>query len=340
MTIEELIDRLPLITGAAFGFGMLLVLVALRFFRRSRRAPYWTQRRQAGQRGFRILLFSMFFFTASALLCILTFADNYIEGDEPTTVAENATQTSVDITLSVTVEDQTSETATDTVETELTSTFTDEPTDPATDTIEPSAGPETELPQVTKLPTEVPPTATRLTITSTNIPPTETEVPPTATDVPPTATNTNMPTVTNTATTEPTPTSTPTATTQPTSAVVIATVVGSQTPRDNASLSIVSLSNRISNDLKPTNEGTEFDAGFRRLYFMLDFDNMDNGVRWRRELYHNGMLVGGREDLWGTQSTGQALFFVSLADGFGSGEYEIRVYVETDLQDEMDFTVN
>lgn len=326
MTIEELIDRLPLITAAAFGVGALLVLVAMQFFRRSRRAPYWTQRRQAGQRGFRILLFSMFFFTVSALLCILTLANNYIEADEPTVVAQNVTDTPTP-TITDTVESSPTFTEEPTVTD--TATPTAEPTLEVTDTDEPSPQSETDAPQPSETPTDIPPTDTAPPPTATDVPPTETTVPPTAT-------------ATDTATPEPTAsaTATPTNTPQPTSAVVIATVVGSQVPSSDASLSIINLSNRVSNDLRPTNEGTQFDAGFRRLYFMLEYDNMDSGVRWRRELYHNGVLVAGREDLWGNSASGQALFFVSMPGGFVGGDYEIRVLIEAEVADEASFTVN
>ncbi|MCI0710354.1 MAG: hypothetical protein L0154_09360, partial [Chloroflexi bacterium] len=59
-----------------------------------------------------------------------------------------------------------------------------------------------------------------------------------------------------------------------------------------------------------------------------------------RELYHNEVLVAGREDLWGNARSGRSLFFVSMPGGFVAGDYEVRVLIEAEVVDEASFTVN
>lgn len=315
MTLNELIDRLPLLTGGVFAAGLLLALIAMQFFRRSRRAPYWTQRRQAGQRGFRILLGALAMITFSAILCGLSFIDSYIS--EPTDDQVNETQfVEIDPTILP------SHTSTPTLEdnSEVESSPTDNPTITPTDTVSVTAT-DTALTEAT---TVVP------SITATG---TDTEATSTSTATP-------QPTATVTSTMSPTRTATPTTTVTPTSAVMTTQVVAIRTPAEDASLSIDTLATRISNDLRPIDPGRRFDSGFRRLYVFTSYENLASGVLWRRALYRDDVLVDDRLDLWGSSTDGETMFFLSLPDNFSAGAYRLEVYIGDEVADEIAFTVD
>lgn len=84
-------NTLLYITGAVFGLALFFFLISLRLFRRSRRDVFWRRRREAGQRGWRLLLFSIFLLVVSGLCCGITGVTYLMqEEDTPvtTTVAE------------------------------------------------------------------------------------------------------------------------------------------------------------------------------------------------------------------------------------------------------------
>lgn len=79
-SIEQLL--LP-ITGALFVFALLLMVFSLRLFRRSRNDIFWRQRRQAGQRGWRIFVLAIVLLLASGFTCGLSGLAMLIDNDEP-----------------------------------------------------------------------------------------------------------------------------------------------------------------------------------------------------------------------------------------------------------------
>lgn len=69
---ENAQNALPFITGALFALGLLLFLLSLRLFRRSRSDVFWRRRRDAGQRGWRTLVLSFVLIVLSVLSCMFT----------------------------------------------------------------------------------------------------------------------------------------------------------------------------------------------------------------------------------------------------------------------------
>jgi hypothetical protein len=70
--LDMIKNALPYATGVFFLLALLLFLVSLRLFRRSRTDVFWRRRRDAGQRGWRIFVFSFALFALSALSCTFT----------------------------------------------------------------------------------------------------------------------------------------------------------------------------------------------------------------------------------------------------------------------------
>jgi hypothetical protein len=67
---ESLQNILIYATGALFVLALLLVLIALRLFRRSRTDIFWRRRREAGQRGWRLFVLGGVLFVLSAVACV------------------------------------------------------------------------------------------------------------------------------------------------------------------------------------------------------------------------------------------------------------------------------
>jgi hypothetical protein len=90
-------NALPYTTGMLFLLALLLFLISLRLFRRSRRDVFWRRRRDAGQRGWRIFVFAFALFALSAISCTFTgmvmlFAkSNTSHSAPPEVVSENST---------------------------------------------------------------------------------------------------------------------------------------------------------------------------------------------------------------------------------------------------------
>lgn len=294
MTIKQLQETAPPLAGLVLALALLFTLAALRQFRKSRRDSYWRRRRNAGQQGWRLMVVALFLTLVSGLVCSLSG------------VAGLVLRTQITPTAVV-----------------LLPTATDTPT---------------LLPTATLTPTIFVPTSAPL---STD-PPTETDMPPTQTVSPtytPALTSTSTSTVipTNTSAVRPSPLVIATATETPTvtvdwtpksaAAFVQPTLQSSVTPASNSRLTITALDYEISGALGPVKPATSFAPGFNRIYYFVNFANMQGGVVWRGVLVLNGNVIQHYERLWGTAQNGSGYFFFGQENGFQAGNYEIRLYL-------------
>ncbi len=333
MTLNELTDILPTLTAGILAIGLILFLLALRLFRRGRRASMWQSRRQAGKRGFRLMLTAIGFLGLSAMLCVTTIIFNSLdedEGDNATPVAdvvtttESATISTETPTSTATFEVTDTATPTATPEGTVTDEATETPTEAATEASAASSGGED---QSTPSPenTVITPTATLSPSTTASV----TASPSMTT----TSTATNSPTVTNTATmtitASPTdaPSGTPTITPFPTLPMNITPPVAQATPAENISMRVAAISEGLTADFQPLTPRETFEIGVHRLYFFIHFRNMNSGILWRPALFKDGDYLDGGTYLWGLQAEGESYFFFGRGAGFEAGSYEIRIYV-------------
>ncbi|MBN2303766.1 MAG: hypothetical protein JXQ72_04780 [Anaerolineae bacterium] len=86
---DALTNALPYITGILVGLALLLFVIAVRLFRRSRTDVFWRRRREAGQRGWRVFVLAFTLLVFSGLACGATLLVNLLSDDdqntEPTT---------------------------------------------------------------------------------------------------------------------------------------------------------------------------------------------------------------------------------------------------------------
>ncbi len=360
MTLDELTERLPILTAGTFAIGFILFLLALSLFRRSRRASYWVRRRKAGRRGFRVLILSIVFFSLSIALCIVAVLFATLEADEDDTTSTPAI---VEAPNTATTQPAT-QTPSETPTAESTVTPTIMPT--VTDTIPPDELPTEEVtdipitPSVTRQPSEVSavdeqttdsPTPTLTPTITITVRPSETGSPSATSTSSPTLTATSSltptasptltmtPSLTATASLTLTPTPTvPTATPSPTPFPTLALQIGGptpwRTPRDDAALNITAIAIDIDDEWGPVNSANTFSADTTRLYFFIDFMGMSTGVEWQWVLFKDGEYIDGRTLLWGNQAHGQTIFFYGQAMGFIPGEYEIWMFVGEEMPGE------
>lgn len=364
MTFDQLTDQLTLLTAGTFIVGIILLWLSTRLFRRSRGANYWIYRRQAGRRGFRILILAVGCLSLSAALCVTTFLfDTLEEEDAETPVVVNPTGTFVTLTVEVfptsapTLEptlDLTtpipSATATSISVASATATATASMTNTAEVTVD----------EGTQVGLAVPSTAVEDTATST-IAVTASSTRPrssaTATSTltatasfTPTRSATSTATLTVTAsptaslTASPTatpevPTMTPTPSPFPTRVSLLLPITPRARARPDATLSITAISTTITDEWEPENPAESFSTGFSRVYFFIEFENMTTGVLWQWRLFKDGDYVDGQPALWGNQTAGNTLFFYGREAGFTPGEYEIQLYVDDEQVDTATFTV-
>ncbi len=353
ITLDELTERLPLLTASIFGIGFILFLLALRMFRRSRGARYWIHRRQAGQRGFRMLIFSMLFLSLSLGFCIATFIFNAIEDTDTPATQESAANVDITVSDTPTPTDAPTETIA------VTPTPTDAPTETVaftstpTETDSPSATPtSTATEEATSLATEIatdelletavsvalnsPTTSPTFTQTASNTPttrPSNTRQPSATHTQTPTRTPspTQSPTFTQTASNTPTPTpntptSTPSNTPLPTLPFSAINITPRATPDPAALLNIEAVADGIDNG-EPLTPSSEFSVGIRRIYFFVNYQEMATGVLWRWQLLRDDERIAERALLWGPAGDGETFFFVGQQGGYIVGDYELQLFI-------------
>src|SRR5512143_887730 len=70
MTPEQIRTVAPFIAVGILALALLLFLSSLRMFRKSRTDFYWRRRRAAGQRGWRLFVWSIVLSLMSGVLCL------------------------------------------------------------------------------------------------------------------------------------------------------------------------------------------------------------------------------------------------------------------------------
>lgn len=156
-------------------------------------------------------------------------------------------------------------------------------------------------------------------------------------DAEPTATATQIPDLPPTITPQPEPSITPaaSATVTPTMALVPTNTAEPQTIRVN----IYEVSTGITNNLLPAGAGTQFEAGLTRIYYWVEYEQMQDGNQWRQVLLVNGETILDDELAWEQGEEGTAYYFLDAPDGWPAGNYEIRVFTGDQLNDAARFSL-
>jgi hypothetical protein len=299
MTARLVATALPYVIIAMLVLALVLFVLALQQLRRGRTGPYWRLRRQAGQRGGQLFLISVTLFG-------LAFALAFFSGlaDLALNGLNSALSRNRDGLRGVVIP-----------------TLTNLPpveTQAATATLDVQA--------MTQAARGVAATMTALSPSETPLP-SETPAP---TETPP-PTFTSSPTAT--------PTITPTTTPTFESVLQLTPAPSDQEPPRGATIELVEAASGVTPDHTPIEPGTEFAVGIERIYFFVQFDNMENGVAWTRILYREGIPIQGQSYRWSLGESGESYFFFGDADGYLPGSYEARIFIGEDEASRFSFTV-
>lgn len=340
------------LAGVLLAGAALFFVIALVSFRRSRSSTYWRQRRRAGRNGLHLFVWSVILSAVGGVLLVVAGAGSALSRT-PTTQAVVVANTEAP---SATVTDAPSTTPTDAAALP-TATFTAAVLPTQAATVASSS-----TPRPTRTPTAAF-TATATLAPTRTVTGTNTRTPTDAATGTPTATRTPRPTRTPSPTVTPTPTNTASATATPTDAptatvtatptatpsetvtpsptqtvsltpsltlialVSLAAPESNVTPAAGASLRIVSVQEEYTERIIRRTATPQFEAGFARVYYWVEFRAMTPGVLWRRELRRDGVSVASGAYLWGAAEEGTQFFFFGQDGGFAPGRYEIRLYI-------------
>lgn len=106
-----------------------------------------------------------------------------------------------------------------------------------------------------------------------------------------------------------------------------------------ASFEALTLARGVSEEHLPLEPGNVFPKGTKRVYAFFTYREMERGMPWSQVWYREGEEVWSQASLWRRDREGIAWVYMELSDGFSSGEYEVRLYIDRRLQQRVEFTV-
>ncbi len=92
------------------------------------------------------------------------------------------------------------------------------------------------------------------------------------------------------------------------------------------------LARGIDAEKQPVEAGQVFSLDDRPVYVFFEYRNMQDGLRWSQEWLREGSLLWEDEDRWEWGRRGRAWVFYTPPYGWTAGEYEVRLYVEENLE--------
>jgi hypothetical protein len=116
-------------------------------------------------------------------------------------------------------------------------------------------------------------------------------------------------------------------------------VVGKVTPRADAAISSLVLSQTIGPNNRPRDPSTVFYASENYIYAFFEYHNMSNGVAWSHRWTRGDESIGGESGLWSWGSDGRAYVYFAPLHGYTPGRYEVRIYIGDHLATSATFEV-
>jgi len=106
-----------------------------------------------------------------------------------------------------------------------------------------------------------------------------------------------------------------------------------------ASFEVLTLARGVSEEHLPLESGDVFPGGVKRVYAFFTYRGMEEGMEWTQAWYRGEEEVWSQTSPWRRGREGIAWVYMELGDGFPSGEYEVRLYIDRKLQQRAEFTV-
>lgn len=123
---------------------------------------------------------------------------------------------------------------------------------------------------------------------------------------------------------------TPTPTPDPLRALGITPPPAEQEPLPGAALGVVGVSDQPADAAVQLNSRTLM-ANTDALYVWVDYEDMAQGVPWAQVLFHGGVPMQGAAEVWTLDAAGTQAFTFTNPNGFPTGRYEVRLYLDGEM---------
>lgn len=101
----------------------------------------------------------------------------------------------------------------------------------------------------------------------------------------------------------------------------------------------IAFSTDITSDYRAIDAGQRFGEGFFTLFATFDYAEMTDGLTWSWVWRRNGQVVEGGNQLWAYGDDGPGYVYFRPEEGFLQGQYELEVWVNSELMAQSDFMV-
>lgn len=111
-------------------------------------------------------------------------------------------------------------------------------------------------------------------------------------------------------------------------------------PQTNAVLTIWAIDDAIDADWQPPAPKQSFTAGIARLYFYVNYTDVDEGAMWHKTLLRDGEIINEHSQVWTLDADeGETFFFFGASEGFPPGNYTVELRVDSSLVASSEFTI-
>ena len=110
--------------------------------------------------------------------------------------------------------------------------------------------------------------------------------------------------------------------------------------RINTNLSPLAFSTEVTDDLEAVDPQRIFPEGFFTIYATFGYAEMADGMEWAWVWRRNGEVVSGGNELWAYGDDGPGYVYLNPEEGFQPGEYEVEVWVNSELLTSSTLVVN
>ncbi len=108
---------------------------------------------------------------------------------------------------------------------------------------------------------------------------------------------------------------------------------------DETEIGKIIFSTDITSDYRAVDAGQRFGEGFFTLYATFDYAEMADGMTWSWVWRRNGQVVEGGNQLWAYGDDGPGYVYFRPEEGFLQGQYELEVWVNSEMMAQSDFMV-
>ncbi|MEM9773242.1 MAG: hypothetical protein AAF902_01585 [Chloroflexota bacterium] len=109
-------------------------------------------------------------------------------------------------------------------------------------------------------------------------------------------------------------------------------VVAEVDMNSNTEITALEFSDGINNvSYAPVQPSRLYNEGFYTVYATFDYDGMSDGMSWAWVWRQDGRVIGGGNELWNYGVDGPGYVYLEPVQGFSTGEYTVEIYVNDTL---------